>query len=87
MNGADNKLFKNVGTTQGPFVLQGGTYGISVVSGSLGTGTVTLEMLGPDGTTLIQAVPAFTANGYGSISLPPGQYELAMSRGRRFPLR
>jgi hypothetical protein len=24
-------------------------------------------------------LPAFTANGYGSISLPPGQYELAVA--------
>jgi hypothetical protein len=78
MNGADGKLFKNVSSNQGPFVLEGGTYGVSAVSAAWGdAGSVTLEML--DGTTWVPLLPAFTANSYGSISLPPGQYQLAVA--------
>lgn len=78
-SGGDGKNFQNVSATQGPFQLYGGTYGITAMATWGSGGTVTLQMLSPDGSTWITALSAFTANGYGAISLPPGQYRLAVA--------
>jgi hypothetical protein len=76
-NGNDGKSFKNISATTAPFALMGGTYGVTATAATWGT--VTLQTLGPDGSTWIVALPSFTANGYGAISLPPGQYRFAIA--------
>lgn len=77
-SGGDGRIFSNVSTTQGPFKLNGGTYGLSVVA-TWNSGSVTLEMLAADGSTYIPALAAFSANGYGAVALPPGQYKLVVA--------
>ena len=77
-SGGDGKIFSNVAATQGPFTLYGGTYGVTATA-TWGGGSVTLQMLAPDGVTWITALAAFTANGYGAISLPPGQYRFLVT--------
>lgn len=57
----------------GPFTLNGGKYFLS--SSSSGTNSLTIELLGPDGTTYIPCGAAQT-NSYGMYDLPPGTYEI-----------
>jgi hypothetical protein len=75
----DGKLFSDIGTTQGPFTLNGGEYGVTASCASWGEGTVQLEVLGPDGSTWIAAATALSANGFQVIDLPPGAYQLALT--------
>ena len=77
-SGGDSKTFSNVSTTQGPFKLNGGTYGVTATA-TWGGGSVTLQALGPDGVTWITALAAFSANGYAAISLPPGQFRFLIT--------
>jgi hypothetical protein len=76
-----NRLTKhswlNIGTTPAAFTLPGGLYGVTVMG--TGFGTVTLQRLAPDGTTYVTALTAFGANGYQSVYLPSGTYQLAIS--------
>jgi hypothetical protein len=66
-------------TTQGPFSLLGGKYGVTV-SGTFGGGSVALQTLGPDGSTYVTNTAAsFTANGYAAVDLPPGKVQLAIA--------
>jgi hypothetical protein len=76
-SGSDSKTFSNISATTAQFTLLGGTYGVTAVA-TWGGRSVTLQVLAPDGTTWVTALTAFAANGYGSLSLPPGQYRLAV---------
>lgn len=63
-------------TPYGPFVLDGGLYGIAVATS---TGTATLRMHpGPDGATDL-AVTAALGQGYSTVYLPPGSYNVLIS--------
>lgn len=77
-NAVENFAFKNVAATQGPFVLRGGNYGITV-SATFGGGSVTLQRLAPDGSTYVTVLPAFTAAGYQNANLPSGTYQLLVA--------
>lgn len=70
-------LVQNASTTQGPFDLLGGKYGVTVTATSYGTGGTALQLLGPDGVTYVNALAAFTAAGYASVDLPSGLYQIA----------
>jgi hypothetical protein len=70
-------LVQNASATQGPFVLLGGKYGVSV-SATFNSGTIALQTLGPDGTTFVTAA-SFTANGYQAVDLPAGKYQVAIT--------
>jgi hypothetical protein len=75
----ENVAFSNISATTSPFELKGGTY---VVDGIwTGSGTVTLQRLGPDGTTYQTAVTALSTSGTPSaaVQLPPGQYKIAVA--------
>ena len=74
----DGQTFSNIAATTAVFQLQGGTYGMYATA-TWGGGTVTLQGLGPDRLTWVTVLPAFTANGYGSVSLPAGQYQIAVA--------
>jgi hypothetical protein len=66
--------FTNIGATTAAFLLRGGKYAIA--ASATGTGTMGLQMLGPDGSTFIPAFAAFaTVTGYIVVDLPPGQYQ------------
>lgn len=74
----ESQTFSNISATAVAFQLAGGTYGVTVMA-TWGGGSVTLQTLGPDRSTLITVLTAFTANGYGYVSLPPGQYQLTIA--------
>jgi hypothetical protein len=74
-------LVQAASTTQGPFNLLGGKYGVTVEATTFGTGGVALQILGPDGATYLNALAAFTANGYAAVDLPPGMVQLSVPTG------
>jgi hypothetical protein len=73
----DGVLFSNIAATTAAFQLRGGKYGAAVIASTYGT--VTLTVLGPDGTTYLTALTAFAANGYATVDLPQGQYKIAIA--------
>jgi hypothetical protein len=76
--GINDKRFSNVAVTQGPFPLNAGQYGVTVTA-TFGGGSVTLQRLGPDGSTFVTCMPAFTVAGYASAFLPAGTYQLLIA--------
>ena len=60
------------------FSLLGGEYGITV-SATFGGGNVAFSVYSLDGSTKIAVVPNFTANGYGYLDLPPGNYNITIT--------
>lgn len=77
-SGGDGQIFSNISATTAAFKLNGGTYGVAAV-GTWGGGSATLQTLGPDGTTWLTAATAFSANGYETAILSPGQYRFAVA--------
>jgi hypothetical protein len=62
------------------FTLVGGMYSAAYVAGNWNSFTVSLQVLGPDGSTYVTAATAFSANGFVSpLYLPPGSYRLLPS--------
>lgn len=74
----DQAQFSNISATPAAFVLLGGEYGM-MVSATFGGGSVTLQGLSLDGATWVTVLPAFTANGYSYLDLPPGQYRVLIA--------
>ncbi len=70
--------FKNIAATPASFKLRGGSYGVQVQA-TFGGGSVTLQRLSQDGSTFITCLTAFSANGYASVNLPAGTYQLAIA--------
>ena len=71
-------VFSNIAATTAQFGLGGGTYNVDVVGSTFGT--VTLQRLGPDGATWLNALAAFAANGGATAAnLPAGQYRFALA--------
>jgi hypothetical protein len=70
--------YKNVSTTQGPFTLRGGNYGVTVHA-TWGGGNVVLQRRTADGSTFINALTAFTVDGYANADLPGGTYQFAIT--------
>jgi hypothetical protein len=73
----ENKQFSNINATTALFGLDGGKYAMDVIGSTFGT--VTLQRLGPDGSTMLTALTAFAANGSATADLPPGQYKVALA--------
>lgn len=70
-----NSVLKNTSAASSPFgafPLIGGYYAIEVVA--TGFGSVTLQALGPDQVTWLNAATAVVANGITYAYLPQGQY-------------
>jgi hypothetical protein len=70
-------LESNISTTSSPFTLQGGKYAMDVIGTSFGS--VTLQRLGPDGSTYVTAATAVVANGAATLDLAPGVYKLTLA--------
>ena len=70
-------LLNNAAAGNGtPFNLSGGLYAIATVA--TGTGTIDLQILGPDGSTWIAAMTQITATSkFQTQQLPPGSYRWA----------
>lgn len=62
-----------------PQRFQGGKAQHAVVASSFDGGTVTLEGLGPDGSTYVEIATGLTANGVQTVDIPPGQYRATVS--------
>ena len=73
----DNVWFSNINATTNSFLLKSGTYGVTCKASIYGT--VTLQVLGPDGTTWLPALTAFAADGFASVALSPGLYRVALA--------
>ena len=77
-NKIESVPFKNVSTTQGPFTLRGGNYGLTCHA-TWGGGSVALQRLSTDGSTYVTVLTALTADGYGDANLPSGTYQLLVT--------
>lgn len=71
-------LFSNIAATTAAFSLAGGKYAIT--AHATGTGTMGLQVLGPDATTFIAVHTAFSAvDGFAVVDLPPGSYKFVIA--------
>lgn len=77
-NQVETFKFSNIASTPAAFVLRGGCYGVTVHA-TFGGGSVTLQRLSADGSTYVTALTAFAADGYASVNLPSGTYQLAIA--------
>jgi hypothetical protein len=68
----------NLVATGNAFQLKGGTYQMSVIATFTG-GSLTLQRLGPDGSTYLTALTAFSANGVANVTLARGTYKVALA--------
>lgn len=81
MRASESVNFQNISATPATFELKGGAYVLDAV-GNFNSGTVTLQRLGPDGSTFITAATALSAVGTsGSLALPPGIYQILVASG------
>lgn len=74
----ERTYFDNISATTAAFLLKGGLYGVTLIA-TWGGGSVTLQRLAGSGSTYIDALTSFTANGYATVSVPPGTYRFAVS--------
>lgn len=70
--------FDNVAVTTAAFVLRGGVYGVTAKA-TWGGGSVTLEKLSQDGTNYVEAMEAFSEDGYATVTVPSGTYRFAVA--------
>jgi len=91
MRGTDAFKYADFSATQGPFTVYGGRYAFAA-SGTWNSGSLALQMLGPDGSTYIDIVSAYDvsaaeqnepintlkSNGMLQIDLCPGTYQLTV---------
>jgi len=79
MRGYESFAWSNISATPSQFSILGGTYALDAVA-TWSTGSVKLQRVGPDGSTLIDAATSMTANGTsGALSLTPGKYQLTIT--------
>lgn len=75
MRAVNSYAASNISATTAAFNLAGGLYGIDYIA-SWSSGSYTLQKLAGDGSTYVNAATAFSANGYTSVNLAPGEYKL-----------
>ncbi len=74
------RLLDNASAT-GNAAQWGGGRGVFSAAGTFGGATVTLQYLGPDGSTWLTAATGLTAAGLVAFELPPGQIKAAVGGG------
>jgi hypothetical protein len=74
---SDSHIESNISATTAAFQLRGGRYGITAIGTAFGT--LTLQVLGADGTTWLAAATALTANGTALLDIPGGSYRWALA--------
>jgi hypothetical protein len=77
-NSYERKAFANISATPAQFTLRGGQYAVTV-NATFGGGSITLQKLSNDSTTLVTCLTAFTAAGYATVNLPNGTYSLTIA--------
>jgi len=84
---SEGQVFSNVSTNQGPFNLKGGRYLVEMIA-TWNSGNITLDALGPDGTTFLtvntlsggtSGAAKLSANGTFVVDLPPGEYRFTIT--------
>lgn len=80
MRANDSQLFSNIAATTAAFKLRGGKYAVSVVA-TFGGGSVKLQRLLPDNSTLVSIGSStdFTTAGTAVVDLGPGTYEFVIA--------
>lgn len=80
MNTGDAYKAENISASTAAFQLKGGKYAV-LAKATWGGGSAKLQILLPDGSTYVSVASAtdFTADGYGTVDLPPGQYRLTIA--------
>lgn len=73
-------LLSNASAT-GSAVVWGGGPGVFMLAGTVGGATITLQVLGPDGSTYLTAATALTAVGIVEFRLPPGTIRALVAGG------
>ncbi|MFL5259875.1 MAG: hypothetical protein ACJ8AS_08980 [Hyphomicrobiales bacterium] len=86
--------FSGINVVMNPFIVNGGRYAVTMQASAWDDGgdppmpgNVTLEALGPDGSTWFPVSDAFSSDGYTAVDIPPGQCRLAIDicdRRQRF---
>jgi hypothetical protein len=76
---SEGKSFSNIAATTAAFTLSGGKYAASAFA-TFGGGSVKLQALLGNGSTWqsVSSGTAFTAAGFASVDLPPGQYRFTI---------
>lgn len=80
MHATDGVGFSNISATPATFKLKGGKYAVAAIA-TWSAGSAKLQKLGPDGSTFLSVSSAtdFTANGYATVDLPPGTYQVTIA--------
>lgn len=76
-NSVEKQVFSNIAATPTQFTLRGGQYAV-MVNATFGGGSITLQRLSLDGSTLVTCLTAFTAAGYATVNLPSGTYSVTI---------
>jgi hypothetical protein len=81
MRAGEQVFFSNIAATTAGFVLRGGKYGVDVTATWNSSGTVKLQKVLGDNTSLasVSSATDFSAAGYAVIDLPPGTYEFVIA--------
>lgn len=75
----DKFTFSNVSATPATFLLNGGQYAVTVHATSWNAGSVTLQRQAVDGATMVTCLAAFSADGYATVNLPQGTYQMTIA--------
>jgi hypothetical protein len=78
-NQVEKQVVSNSSSNSTNFALRGGNYGVAVHAGAYGGGNIALQRLGDDGSTWLNVLAAFTADGIGNVSLPAGTYRFGVT--------
>jgi predicted phage tail protein len=78
MTNWDSQTFTNISADTEVFNLAGGKYGMSVVA-TWKSGSVTMQILAADESTWLAVAIPFTADGFQTADLPPGQYRFQVT--------
>lgn len=77
---SEGQAFTGLSANTAAFPLGGGRYGVDATA-TFGGGSVKLQKLLGDGSTFVSVSSGtdFTAAGYNTVSLPPGQYRFTIA--------
>lgn len=77
--GIFSNAFSLSGANSATFALIGGYYALTALSSSWSSGSVTVEVEGPDGATFIATALTLSANGMSLGYLPAGTYKIVVA--------
>lgn len=80
MSAGQSFVFSNISASTAKFAILGGKYAMCA-TGTWSSGNVDLQIVAPDGSTLIDVGSStkMTANGFAVVDLPPGLYQFTVA--------